>query len=253
MADRLTDRVQRGSPAPFLLRGGPTGCLLVHGFTGSPAEMHRVALHLRAAGHTVHAPLLAGHGTSPEDMARTGWRDWVASAEEGRRLLATMTGDVYVMGLSMGGLLALHLAATRLVAGVVSMCAPIGIKKRIAHLAPILRHFRRFSPKSAPADRFREDLWGYDRTPTACVAQLLALIRRVRSELPSVGAPALVVQGAQDNTVDPRSARLILQRLGSTDKGLVMLPRSGHLVTLDQDLPDLLSALDAFMAATAAR
>ncbi|MEW5865484.1 MAG: alpha/beta fold hydrolase [Bacillota bacterium] len=246
----MKDHLERGRPDPYLLTGGPVGCLVIHGFTGSPAEMHLIAKHLHGQGHTIHAPLLAGHGTCPEDMERTGWRDWVASAEAGYRLLAGMTRTVYVIGLSMGGLLALHIAATRPVQGVVSMCAPIYVKKRAVLLAPLLQHFSRFTAKSAPSEKFRDDLWSYDRTPTACVPHLLALIRRVRRELPSITAPALVVQGERDNTVDPKSADFILKHLGSREKRLVMLRNSGHLVTLDQDLPDLLSAIDTFLAAT---
>ncbi len=247
----MADRVERGRPDPFLLRGGKVGCLLIHGFTGSPAEMQRVAVHLHSAGHTVYAPLLAGHGTTPEDMERTGWRDWAASADEGYDLLARMTRSVYAMGLSMGGLLALHVAARRPVAGVVPMCAPIFVRNRAVGFAPVLRHFVRFASKAAPAEGFRDDLWSYDRTPVACVAGLRALIRVVRAELPSVTAPALVVQGALDNTVEPRSADVIVNRLGSREKSLVVLPASGHLVTLDRDLDELLQAVDAFIAATA--
>lgn len=246
----MKNHLERGRPDPYLLKGGPVGCLVIHGFTGSPAEMHPIAKHLHDRGHTVHAPLLAGHGTCPEDMEKTGWRDWVASAEAGYRLLEDMTQTVYVMGLSMGGLLALHLAATRPVQGVVSMCAPIFIKNRAVLLTPLLQHFSRFTAKSAPSERFRDDLWSYDRTPTACVPHLLALIRLARRELRSINAPTLVVQGEQDNTVDPRSGGFILSHLGSEDKRLVMLRNSGHVVTLDRDLPDLLSAIDTLVTAT---
>ncbi len=243
----MKDRVERGRPDPYFISGGPTGCLLIHGFTGSPAEMAPVAEHLCGQGFTVHAPLLAGHGTTPEDMERTGWREWVHSAEEGCDLLAARAQRDYVVGLSMGGLLALHLAATRRVDGVVSMCAPIRLRKRSAVFTPVLRHFVRFTPKSAPDPRFRRDLWSYDRTPVACVPHLLELVRRVRRELRAVEAPALVVQGANDQTVDSGSARLILDRLGSRTKSLVTLPASGHMVTLDRDQAALLSAIDAFM------
>ncbi|MBC7082106.1 MAG: alpha/beta fold hydrolase [Firmicutes bacterium] len=244
----MKDRVERGRPDPYFLAGGPTACLLIHGFTGSPAEMAPVAEYLQSRGFTVHAPLLAGHGTTPEDMEKTGWRDWVRSAEAGYEFLAGRAERIYTIGLSMGGLLALHLAATKPVAGVVAMCAPIRLKKRTALLAPILRHVVRFIPKGSPAPPFAADLWSYDRTPVACVPHLLRLIRIVRRELGAISAPALVVQGAGDQTVDPESARFIVEHLGSRTKNLLMLANSGHLVTLDQDQGTLFSAIASFVS-----
>lgn len=246
--NRMKDRAERGRPDPYLLAGGPVACLLIHGFTGSPAEMVPIAEYLHGLGFTVHAPLLAGHGTTPEDMEKTGWRDWVRSAEAGYEIVAAHAARVYVIGLSMGGLLALHLAATRSVVGVVAMCAPIWLKKRTALLAPILRHFVRFTPKGSPAPRLAPDLWSYDRTPVACVPHLLRLIRIVRSELRAISAPALVVQGARDQTVRPESARFIVEHLGSRAKSLLMLANSGHLVTLDQDQQTLFSAIASFVS-----
>jgi len=74
---------------PFFFEGNTTGCLLVHGFSGSPPEMRPMGVYLAEKGLTVIGVRLAGHGTTPEDMARTGWRDWVASAEEGLRALVS--------------------------------------------------------------------------------------------------------------------------------------------------------------------
>src|SRR4051812_28032023 len=71
----------------FFLPGGPTGVLLLHGFTSSPAEVRPLGDFLAAQGYTVYSPLLAGHGTAPEDLRGTTWRDWVASAEAGEEVL----------------------------------------------------------------------------------------------------------------------------------------------------------------------
>src|SRR4051812_26008702 len=74
--------VQPGAEA-FFLPGGPTGVLLTHGFTSSPAEVRPLGIYLAEQGYTVYGPLLAGHGTAPEDLRTTTWQQWVASAEAG--------------------------------------------------------------------------------------------------------------------------------------------------------------------------
>src|SRR3989442_7297654 len=97
---------------PFRIRGGTRGCLLIHGFAGTPPEMRGLGAYLAAAGYDVMGPLLAGHGLTPEAMALTRWPDWAASAELAYETLRQDCTEVFVAGQSLGGTLALHLAAT---------------------------------------------------------------------------------------------------------------------------------------------
>ncbi len=92
-------------------RGGPVGFLLIHGLGGTPVEMRFVARGLARAGHTVHCPQLAGHCGSFEDLRATGWKDWYHSVQTAYRELRNTCKKVIVGGLSMGAILALHLAA----------------------------------------------------------------------------------------------------------------------------------------------
>ena len=96
---------------PFFYPGGQTGCLLVHGFTGAPHEMHGLGKHLSGAGYSVLGVRLSGHGTDPKDMIRSRWRDWLASVEDGWNLLSGCTERIVVIGLSMGGVLSLTFSA----------------------------------------------------------------------------------------------------------------------------------------------
>ena len=82
----MNNLVMQGAE-PFFFPGGPTGCLLIHGFTGTPREMRWMGEYLSKKGFTVLGVRLAGHATSPEDMRRSSWRDWVASIEDGITLL----------------------------------------------------------------------------------------------------------------------------------------------------------------------
>src|SRR5262249_24567415 len=96
---------------PFLLPGGPTGCLLIHVFTATPQEMRFLGARLHDRGCTVSGIRLAGHGTAVEDLARCTWRDWYASAREGLDQLQRRTTRIVVIGQSLGALLALELTA----------------------------------------------------------------------------------------------------------------------------------------------
>ena len=92
-------------------RGGPVGFLLIHGLGGTPVEMRFVARGLARAGYTVHCPQLAGHCGRFEDLRATGWKDWYHSVQTAHRELRNTCKKVIVGGLSMGAILALHLAA----------------------------------------------------------------------------------------------------------------------------------------------
>src|SRR5262245_35255806 len=91
----------------------PLSALLVHGFTGSPVNMDALRKCLEAQGVRCAVPVLAGHGTQPEDMAGTGWKLWQEDVRQAFDALRKESGPVAVVGLSLGGLLALDLAEQR--------------------------------------------------------------------------------------------------------------------------------------------
>ena len=185
-------------PSPFFFPGGAEGCLLIHGFTGSPPELRPMGEYLADCGLTVSGPLLAGHGTEPQDLARTTWQDWYDSAEKAFQELQRRCRKPFVGGFSLGALLALHLAAHHDVAGLVLMSPALEVRDRRMRLVPLLRYFVKFMPKDM--DPSHSDLtdpeahkrfWSYDVYPVEAVYQLQRLQQVVRSELPSIRAPAL--------------------------------------------------------------
>ena len=109
---------------PFMIKGGPVGCLLIHGYTGTPFEMRLLARSLAEDGYTILAPRLFGHATSPEDLLRARYWDWIADVEDALDILKGITDHQVVLGLSMGGILAMIAAARYQVDGVVSFSTP---------------------------------------------------------------------------------------------------------------------------------
>jgi carboxylesterase len=228
-----------GDPEPFLLEAGRVGCLLIHGFTGSPAEMRPVGEHLHARGMTVSGPLLPGHGTQAEDLNRVRWQDWVAATEDALATLRQRCDVVFVGGLSMGALLAAHLGALHPgLAGLVLYSPALRTANRLLFLAPLLRGIVPFFPTGGSdlTDPAASDcLWHYERYPVGGAAEMYRLQHLVRRELPDVIVPALVFYSAQDGSITPRSASLTHELLGSADKVLLTLLRSGHCLTVDAE------------------
>ena len=125
---------------PLDVPGGPVGVLLSHGFTGTTQSIRPWAEHLAAAGLTVRAPRLPGHGTTWQDMGTTTWQDWYDELERAFDDLRRRCESVFVMGLSMGGTLTLRLAQLRAdeVAGIVVVNSSLASERRDATLAPLL-------------------------------------------------------------------------------------------------------------------
>lgn len=232
---------------PFLLPGGDRGLLLIHGFTGSPAEMRPAGEFFRRRGYTVLAPRLAGHGTSPADLARTGWPQWHADAVSGYHLLKGLCPVIDVVGLSMGGLLALKLAAEQPVGKIALINTPIYVHDRRLPFLPVFRLFRSYEDKRGQASTNVS----YRVIPLKSLASLVALIKQVEGLLPDIARPALVIQAVNDPTVRPDSADHIYRRLGGEAKRLVWLERSGHVATLDSEHQQVFQYIDEFFAAQA--
>ncbi len=220
---------------PFFLPGGESGVLLVHGFTGAPSEMRLAGEYLNNLGYTVLAPRLPGHGTTAKEMAKTAWPHWYGNVEDGYHLLAGICSSVSAVGLSMGGLLTLKLASEYPLKRLAILSTPIYIANERLPLLPLYRVFTNFVPKKRKRlpDIGEDYSITYDVTPLSSLSSLLSLIKHVDGLLPSISIPALIIQSKKEHTVKPESAQYIYDRLGSTEKKLVWLNKSGHIVTLD--------------------
>jgi carboxylesterase len=223
------------------LAGGPDAALLLHGLTGSTFELFPVARRLHRDGHRVLAPLLAGHGGPARDLVGVPWSEWVAKA---RRDLARLEGArrTVVVGCSTGALLACVLAHEQpeRVDGLVLLApalelAPQGRLAALLGRLPFLRG--KVIPKTNGSDVSDLDMRRRNRcmdgVPLSSVAELSALAAHVAAVLPSVAAPALVLQGARDHTVTLAGARRLARLIGSGPAELIVLRNSWHLVGID--------------------
>ena len=221
---------------PFRFDAGPTGALLIHGFTGSPAAMRPMGEWLAQHGISTAGPRLAGHGTTWEDLDSTTWQDWERDAEGALADIGSRCSDVIVVGLSMGGAMSLHLAAKH--AGELRGVAVINpdVRRPQLALAPALRLFTR-TIKGVGNDikKAGQDEIVYDRTPLRAATQLGKLYKTVQGELPSVKLPLLVFSSDVDHVAKPSNSRFVMAHAGSPQKELVALRNSYHVATLDHD------------------
>ncbi|MBN2551016.1 MAG: alpha/beta fold hydrolase [Anaerolineales bacterium] len=244
---------------PFFFPGDRTGCLLVHGFTGAPKEMRGLGEHLAAQGRTVLGVRLAAHATRPEDMIRARWQDWLASVEDGWHILRGCCDQVFVMGLSMGGMLTLTFAAQNpgdercRLGGIVVMAAPHHLPNdpRLRFVKPLSR-LQPFMPKGPDnyfePEAFKEHVC-YPVDPTRAYAELLEMAAVLRSGLPRITAPALLIYSHQDLAVTEAEGHmeLIYASLGSADKRKLWIENSSHVITCDAQHQQVFQAASDFV------
>jgi carboxylesterase len=242
---------------PFFLPGqtGQPGCLLIHGFTGAPKEMRWMGEYLSQQGYPSLGIRLAGHATRPEDMVRSRYTDWIASVEDGYHLLCGVTERVYLMGLSMGGVLALLLSTRLDVAGVVGMSTlyriPYGYP---AWMIKLFSRFVRYQPKSKEepgATWFDKDAYAkhvsYPENPVRSGAELKLLAAEMRAALPGVRVPVLLIHSRNDTYVLPENMEHIYADLGTSDKTKLYVTESGHVLTRDAAREQVFAAASAFI------
>lgn len=258
---RPADAAGAGRPEPaeharsLLLGSGEDAVLLCHGFTGSPYSWADVAARLAEAGYRVSVPRLPGHGTRWQDLAVTSWQDWYARVEQEFNTLRREHRRVFVGGLSMGGALALRLAEFygRDVAALMLVNPSVTTADRRFTVLPLLARVKAsIAPIASDIARPGVDELGYPRTPLAGVVQLTRLWRDVASRLEQVSQPLLLFRSATDHVVDPSSARLILDTVGSAEATEIVLDRSYHVATMDHDAELIVQRSLEFFARTGA-
>lgn len=255
----MTESSDPATPAAFSYPGhGPNariGVAICHGFTGSPLSILPWAEYLAERGFAVSVPLLPGHGTDWQDLARTGWADWHGAFEKAYLELAGRTDECFVAGLSMGGAIALLTASRHSVAGVAVVNPGLSFYDRRVRIIGLLKYFQRTTvpieeenPTAAPTQD-----GDYSRTPLAAVHQLKRLFAATIRGLPRVTAPVLVFKSRNDVVVPPTSLATLKARLGTRSLEIVLLESSGHVATLDVDASKIFEASARFFQTHADR
>lgn len=235
--------------APFDLgeRAARCAALCLHGLTGTPYEVRPLGEALAAAGIRAVGPVLPGHDATPEALAALRHTDWLESVRQRLRGLRAEHERVVVVGLSLGGLLALALGSEEPVDGLAVVGTPLRFRRVVRWGVPVLKYVFPFVKKGQgsdirdPAARLRHP--SFPVMPLHSVHELMPLQRRVAAGLASIRAPILVAHGRHDATANPLDARTIYERVASPQRRLLILEDSGHVVPVDLGGPRLAEAV----------
>ena len=225
------------SAEPFYFPGNKTGCLLVHGFTGAPKEMRWMGEYLAEEGFSVLGVRLAGHATNPEEMIRTRYVDWMHSVEDGYHFLRGATDRIFLIGLSMGGVLSLLMSTKLEVEGVIVMSTPFKVDlpsiKFAKILAPLVPYMNKDNgePGSTWFDQASwKDHISYPKNPVRSAVEIALLLDQMRASLPDVKVPTLLVHSRNDSYVPSDSMENIYTALGTENKEMMWVTESGHVI-----------------------
>ena len=241
--------------APFEIDAGvEAGIVLIHGFTGAPQEVEPIASALAEQGVSSIGPLLPGHGSEVSRLNRVDWRAWTGAVEDAYREARRRWGSVLVGGLSMGGGLALHLAAHHSAAlrGAVALATPL----RLHHLAlPILPWLSRVIDSTTKKGIGISDpalaraRVSYDRRPLAGALQLDRFLGALRQELHAVTCPLFLAHSRGDHAIPFSSMGEIVAGVSSRSIDTLELSRSDHILPLDVEREQLIERIVRFVLA----
>ncbi len=254
MRQRPFPVLRDGAGAIVQFAGGRNGVLLLHGFTGTPAEMKYLGGRLLSEGYSVYAPRYPGHGTNIYEMAATSSRDWITAAREALIGLRSFCDEVSCVGLSMGGIIGILLAAEYRFKRLALLSTPCALRERSIYLAPVI-------------GRFKKILWQQDETmginstearahhicysegkPVLQAWQLHTMIKKAMALLPRVTSDLLIMQSLRDEVIPLASIDRIYNAAGSREKEKIYLEISNHTITVDYEKDHVAEEVSRFLA-----
>jgi len=233
MAKQLNNEQFKHLISPFSFDGGEVSCLLLHGYTSSPSDMRPLGEFLAEKGYAVSCPLLPGHGTSIQDLGRCVWRDWYNAVEEEWNRLNQNHRKVFLIGLSMGGSLGLHLAAHNKVDGVVTLASGIKLADWRLPMLPFVKRFVRNVKKThnSYARGPNRRRFAYEYNPTHATSELVKFYNHLKEDLPEISAPLLLIHSKNDIIIHFKNTEMVTSRVRSTSVKVVALEKAGHIIT----------------------
>jgi carboxylesterase len=217
------------------------GALLLHGFGDTPQTLTLLAKRLKSAGYGVYVPLLPGHGRSMDAFLRSGADEWARAASGALAEMRRRHKSVSVVGLSMGGALAVALTAEVRDVPALALIAPYVEMPRFLRAAASTHWlWGRFAGEISAQNMQsihdpieREKSLAYGSVTGSALYQLLKVVNRARRALPDVKAPTLLIQSRDDPRCSQRGAEQAIKKLGAREKKLVWIEGAGHVITVD--------------------
>lgn len=241
--------------AIYIDKGGEVGALLIHGFTSSAYQFNELARYLSEKGITVLAPMITGHGTTPDDLIKTSPEDWLNSLEEPLRFLQTKVKRLFLVGNSFGGNLAFELALKYPVTGLISLGTPIFLRRQewVRFRLDTIYRFRKYYRK--PPALYHIDYTDFSDEVTYPVIPIKSLHdfldfieKHTIPHLSQVKAPVLIVHSSGDQVIHPRSAQYLHEHIGSAKKRIYWLRAFTHEITKSRRREEIFDKIWQFIS-----
>ncbi|GMU92913.1 MAG: hypothetical protein AMXMBFR4_19710 [Candidatus Hydrogenedentota bacterium] len=245
-----------GSPYLLVPPRHKAGIVLIHGYMAAPLEVRAMADFFVSRGYAVYGVRLRGHGTAPEDLARTPWEEWYESMNRGYAIIKSLTDYIVLGGFSTGGVLALLAAGRKKdkIKAVFSINAPLQLRNYMARFASqlvsmnnLLSRFRRGPGWDFVENQPENKHINYVRNPITGVKQLGDAMRAMESVLPQIVVPTLIVQSFRDPIVDPSSGPNIYAQVGTTEKELTVFDRARHGIINGEGADEVFDRVERFL------
>ena len=240
-------------PKPFFFEQGKRAVLLLHGFTGTSADVRMLGRFLEKKGYTTLAPHYKGHGVPPEELIQTGPAEWWEDVLAGYNKLRDAGYDeIAVAGLSLGGVFSLKLGYNIPLKGIVTMCAPMSMRTTDIMYEGVLEYaeeYKKYEGKNV--EIIEQEIGALRDQSMPSLIELRELIYDVRNHVDHIYAPIFIAQGSLDIVIDPDSANVIYDNAQSVEKERKWYKKSGHVITLGpekeqlhEDIYEFLESLD---------
>ena len=207
---------------------------MIHGFTNTTFELLDLANFLGNNNFYVKLDNLPGHGTSIDDCNNTKYEDWITHIERGVAEVASKCNEVHVIGISMGGVLALHLATIFPLTSVIEAATVFKFKDefRARVLVPL---FKRIFPQLDKASQYKEkfNFYGYTHYPTYALNEMRRLTNFVRPSLHKIKCPIYLIHSKIDTTAIMENFHIIKGLISSEVKNELLLENTQHCVFVD--------------------
>jgi len=214
------------------------GILLLHGFAGNIEEVKPLRDYLMQKGYLVECPLLPGHGQTKKELSKATCDDWITSAEQAYLVLSRKCSRVFVIGFSMGGLLAVNLWNYGF-AGMVIVNMPVYYWNPIIILSNLFTDFKSYGKKYFEVST--------DKSISSMI-EFLKLLKNTKPMLDNVTCKTMVIQAWDDDTVHYKSADYILKRIRG-EKAVLRPTHGGHMIFQSKSSYEVCEAIGNFVTA----
>lgn len=225
------------------------GCLIIHGFTGTPQEVKDIEAQFKTKTWLVYTPALPGHDGSKESLKEVKYKEWIYKAQVALEELMKRCDKVYVIGFSMGGVIAGYLAAKYPIDKLVL------ISSAVYYLNPrqIAEDVRGWVMEGIRGELDQNDVYNFyrekiKRTPVAATIEFAKLVKKLRHALEDITVPTLIIQGEKDGLVPIKSAEYIYENISSADKHIYFFENAKHYIWYGEEKDALLERLDYFLS-----